>query len=142
MRHFLTFALCVLVFFGFGACDSGHNSPEACAETFMKYVYVDGKADKAMDMLRNRDSGKPFEGKEKEQINGKINSKIAMITTQSLEYGTKVKSAKSQKTTYIDENKTKAVVSVQIQADNGESDSKEVSVKLVDGKWYVVIPEW
>lgn len=133
MKCFYKVALVALVLFGFIACGNGYNSPEACAEAVMQYI-VDGEADKAIEMMRDRD-GKPIEGQSK----ATVNSKIPMMTARYKTAG-KIKSIKAKETIYNDE-KTKAKVIVQVEFENGkfDGDGTDWVVALIDGKWYVQV---
>ncbi|MGX3045555.1 DUF4878 domain-containing protein [Helicobacter sp. T3_23-1056] len=133
MKCFYKVALFALAFFGFVACGGGYSSPEACAEAVMQYI-VDGKADKAIEMMRDKD-GKPIQGQDK----ATVNSKIPMMRAQ-YEAAGKIKSIKAKETIYNDE-KTKAKVIVQVEFENGEFDGNgtDWAVALIDGKWYVQV---
>lgn len=130
MRHFLKFALCVLVFFGFGACGGKHSSPESCAEAFIQYI-VDGKIDKALDMCVDG-NGKPLEGRDK----ATLNSKLPMLAVEYQKKG-KIKSVKANQAIYLDSQKTMARVVVQVEFENNKPNNDDIVVSLINGKWYV-----
>ena len=129
MKCFYKVALVALVFFGFIACSDKHSSPEACAEAIMQYI-VDGKADKAIEMMRDRD-GKPLDDK----IEKDLAEHIPIKAVELQKIG-KIKSIKANQAIYTNDEKTKATVVVHIEFENGLAESQDINITLINGKWY------
>lgn len=130
MRHFLKFALCALVFFGFSACGGKYSSPESCAEAFIQYI-VEGKIDKALDMCVDG-NGNPLESRDK----ATLNSKLPMLAAAYQKKG-KIKSIKANQAIYLDSKKTMAQVVVQVEFENNKPSNDDIVVSSINGKWYV-----
>ncbi|PXZ07603.1 hypothetical protein DKK70_07075 [Gilliamella apicola] len=115
------------------ACSSGESSPEKVAEKYVSAMY-NGDADTIIKMINIPDSEKSSQVSM--MIKGKLQDSVTRAKTYAENHGG-VDKVEYQPTKYLNDDKTLAVVEMNVVFKDSKNKNEKLKLIKVDGNWFI-----
>jgi len=115
------------------ACSSGESSPEKVAEKYVNAMYS-GDADSIMKMIDVPDSEKSSQISM--MVKGKLQDSVIKAKTYAENHGG-VDKVEYQPTKYLNDDKTRAVVEINVIFKDSKNKNEKLKLIKVDGNWFI-----
>jgi hypothetical protein len=115
------------------ACSSGESSPEKVAEKYVSAMYS-GDADTIIKMINIPDSEKSSQVSM--MIKGKLQDSVTRAKTYAENHGG-VDKVEYQPTKYLNDDKTLAVVEMNVVFKDNKNKNEKLKLIKVDGNWFI-----